>query len=386
MTETMKKTILLVEDEFIIAIGEKVSLEKYGYSVITAGSGEGALACMRDSKTVDLVMMDIDLGEGMDGTEVAEVMLSDHDVPIIFVSSHNEREIVEKTEKITSYGYVVKGSSITVLDAAIKMAFKLFEAKQNDRKREAILRETVEKYNQLFENTGVGVAYYTVDGVVILYNRVASRNMKGVPEDFIGKSLHDLFPKDNADLYLGRIMKAASSDIPATYEALVPLAIGDRFLSSTFTRIVDASGKVLGIQVASVDLTKRKKAEDILEENNAICRAIIDTARDVFWMVGNDGRIMDVNESYSLMSGYSKDELLSMKITDIVVDEIPDETFLRMQRIRETGSVQFVSRHRKKNGELIDLDISTAYSSYRGGLYICFGRIATDLESRTAST
>jgi PAS domain S-box-containing protein len=72
--------------------------------------------------------MDIDLGEGMDGTEVARAILQDHDIPVVFLSSHIEKEVVEKTEKITSYGYVVKNTGITVLDASIKMAFKLFEA------------------------------------------------------------------------------------------------------------------------------------------------------------------------------------------------------------------------------------------------------------------
>jgi PAS domain S-box-containing protein len=374
MSEEMKKAILLVEDDFLIAMSEKLSLERYGYSVMSASSGENAVAVMHESSDIDIVLLDIDLGDGMDGTEAAGIILGERDVPIIFMSSHSEREIVEKTEKISSYGYVVKGSSITVLDAAIKMAFKLFEAKQNDRKREAILQETVEKYNQLFENAGVGIAYYTVDGVVMMYNRVASRNMKGVPEDFIGKSLHDLFPKDKADLYLERIRKAAASGIPATYENIVPAAIGEKFFSSTFTRIVDASGKVLGIQVASTDLTERKKAEDTLAENNAISRTIIDSMRELFWMVGNDGRILDVNNAYCEMSGYSKDELLAMSISDIVVDETPEETFLRMQQLKESGSMHFTSRQRKKNGELMNLDISLVYSAYRGGLYIGFGR------------
>ena len=374
MAKSAIKRILLVEDEFIIAMAEKVSLEKYGYSVVTSGSGEGAVACMREPGTVDLVLMDIDLGEGMDGTEAAGVILAEYDVPIIFVSSHSEREIVEKTEKITSYGYVVKGSSITVLDAAIKMAFKLFEAKQNDQRKEAILRETLEKYNQLFENAGVGIAYYSVDGVVIMYNRVASRNMKGVPADFIGKSLHDLFPKDKADLYLERVRKAALSDVPATYENIVPAAIGERFFSSTFSRVLDASGKVMGIQVASTDLTERKKAEDTLAENNEINRVVIDTSREGFWMVGNDGRIVDANKAYCTMSGYSKEELLSMSISEVVENEKPEEILLRMQHIKNSGSVQFKSRHRKKNGGLLDLDISISYSSHRGGLYICFGR------------
>ena len=70
------------------------------------------------------------MGNGLDGTETASLILQDRDLPIVFLSSHTEPELVVKTEKLTSYGYVVKNSSITVLDASIKMAFKLFEANQ----------------------------------------------------------------------------------------------------------------------------------------------------------------------------------------------------------------------------------------------------------------
>ena len=136
MLEKTQKTILLVEDEFLIAMTEKLELEKYGYAVRTVTTGEKAIETIKTSSGIDLVLMDINLGDGIDGTEAAEIILKDHDIPIVFVSSHSEREVVEKTEKITSYGYVVKNSSITVLDASIKMAFKLFNAKIRELKRE----------------------------------------------------------------------------------------------------------------------------------------------------------------------------------------------------------------------------------------------------------
>lgn len=128
-----RKCILLVEDEVLIAMGEKSQLEKEGYSVQTVNSGEKAVEAINVGCLCDLILMDIDLGKGMDGTQAAEMILRDHDIPIVFLSSHIEPEIVEKTEKITSYGYVVKNSSITVLDASIKMAFKLFDANRETR-------------------------------------------------------------------------------------------------------------------------------------------------------------------------------------------------------------------------------------------------------------
>ncbi len=127
---SQQKTILLVEDDSIMALSGKRVLEKYDYAVLVANTGESAITLFTDNPEVALVLMDIDLGDGIDGTETADLLLHIRQVPIVFLSSHTEPEIVEKTEKITSYGYVVKNSSNTVLEASIKMAFKLFEANQ----------------------------------------------------------------------------------------------------------------------------------------------------------------------------------------------------------------------------------------------------------------
>lgn len=146
-----KKTLLLVEDESILALSAKMSLEKYNYAVIIVNSGEKAIQAVDSNPEIDLVLIDIDLGKGIDGTEAAGKILEKHDIPIVFLSSHTESEIVEKTEKITSYGYVVKNSSTTVLDASIKMAFKLFDSFREKNKKEEEIRKSEEDYRKLFE-------------------------------------------------------------------------------------------------------------------------------------------------------------------------------------------------------------------------------------------
>jgi CheY-like chemotaxis protein len=104
------KTILLVEDEALIAMQEARQLQKEGYSVVTVYSGEDAIATVQAAATsIDLILMDIDLGQGrVDGTQAVQTILQAQDIPIVFLSSHTEPEIVERTEQITSYGYVVK--------------------------------------------------------------------------------------------------------------------------------------------------------------------------------------------------------------------------------------------------------------------------------------
>src|SRR6185369_626537 len=75
------KVLLLVEDEPVIAAAEKMALQSRGYTVVVATSGEAALAAVQGSQGIDLVLMDIDLGAGWDGTETAERILACDDPP-----------------------------------------------------------------------------------------------------------------------------------------------------------------------------------------------------------------------------------------------------------------------------------------------------------------
>ena len=68
-----EETILLVEDEALIAMDEARMLTNHGYKVITASSGANAVEKVDTDPEISLILMDIDLGTGMDGTEAAEV-------------------------------------------------------------------------------------------------------------------------------------------------------------------------------------------------------------------------------------------------------------------------------------------------------------------------
>lgn len=113
-------------------------------------------------------------------------------------------------------------------------------------------------YKWLYENSGVGIGFYSLEGLVISYNLAAAKIMSGRPEDFIGQSIFDLFPKKDADLYLDRIKQAAASDQPMLYEDYVKLPTEDKWFLSTYTKIDNAEHRLLGIQIISQDITKLK--------------------------------------------------------------------------------------------------------------------------------
>lgn len=123
---TTVKKILLVEDDNAIAKVEACRLEAEGYLVLRAAGGEEAVNLMDAGAADDicLAVMDIDLGEGIDGITAAELILKKRHLPIVFMSSHIEAEIIEKIKKITPHAYVVKSSGGGALADAVKKALE----------------------------------------------------------------------------------------------------------------------------------------------------------------------------------------------------------------------------------------------------------------------
>lgn len=149
----MNRKILLVEDEALIAMQESRILQKHGFEVYVAYSGEKAIAAVRDDPAIALVLMDIDLGAGIDGTEAAQRILHTHKLPIVFLTSHSEKEIVDKVKGISRYGYVLKNSGVFVLVESINMAFELFDAHQATRARERRQQQQMEELEAIYRHT-----------------------------------------------------------------------------------------------------------------------------------------------------------------------------------------------------------------------------------------
>ena len=114
--------ILIVEDEPVTAMDERQIVESLGYTVCdTVNSGEKAIAFIMQD-TPDLVLMDINLGSGKDGIETAIEIRKQFDVPVIFVTAHGNRAILDRAKKSEPFGYVIKPFSKEEMSATIEVA------------------------------------------------------------------------------------------------------------------------------------------------------------------------------------------------------------------------------------------------------------------------
>jgi len=198
------KTILVVEDEAIISIVITKTLKRFGYDVLSANSGEKALDIVNSGKDIDLILMDIELGSGIDGTVAAQRILNIRTIPIVFHTSHSEREMVERVRGITRYGYVIKSSGDFVLQSSIEMAFELVEAHKKIKKSE-------EHFYTLFDKAPLGYQSLDGDGYFIEINQKWLDTLGYSRDEVIGKWFGDFLAPEFVDVFRERypVFKAA---------------------------------------------------------------------------------------------------------------------------------------------------------------------------------
>ncbi len=366
MTDKDRKTILLVEDEPMNAVLAKTILRKYGYHVISASSGEKAVSAVDSEAGIDLVLMDIDLGRGIDGTEAAEQILEKHDIPVVFLSSHTEPEIVEKTERITSYGYILKNAGETVLIASLKMAFRLYE--------------TEKKYRLITENTSDGI-FVLENGIVTYvspaYEKISgytASEMSGITE---AEMINNIHPDDREGVAAVIASAKEKRKTNLTYRCRAKNKSGEYiWREDNASFIYNEKEEMARIYIIARDITERKNAEEHMRRLSEM----VDSTPASITVHDGSGNFLYANRRTYELHGYDKEEFMSTKLNMI---DHPESTALfnkRVKEIEEKGEASFEVRHYKKDGTSFPLEV-TAKKFNWGGIPAILS-IATDITEK----
>jgi PAS domain S-box-containing protein len=110
---------------------------------------------------------------------------------------------------------------------------------------------------------------------------------------------------------------------------------------------------------------QRKEADELHKD-------IIQTALDGFWMTDTSGNFLEVNDAYCKIVGYNRAELLKMNVQDVEAKENRDEILQHIQKLKLQGSDYFETRHRRKDGTIIDIEVKASYVDYKDGRFFVF--------------
>lgn len=296
--------LLLVEDEAIIALHEQKTLERNGFAVKTAYNGEGAVETVAVEQDIDLVLMDIDLGSGIDGIEATRQILELRDIPVVFLTAHAEKEYIDRVEEITSYGYVLKSSGELVLIQAVRMALKLFDAYTEAREHSRMLRLVTENVTEL-------IVTIDQDMNVTFVTPSVERLLGYSPEEAMELQIGDILTEESRARALeARRTHAEGDDTPITLELEHVRKDGSTvWLETTARPFVDERGRRLGLIGTSRDITDRKRREEELQD-------LYENAPIAYFSVGREFRIHRCNRRAAELLGYSCDEMVGRPVFD----------------------------------------------------------------------
>lgn len=381
MTEVYGKTILLVEDDRSTAYIEKLILENHDFKVIIASTGEEAVDATLTHNEINLVLMDIDLGDGMDGTAAATAILAVRDIPVIFLSSHAEREIVEKTEGITSYGYILKNSGEAVLMAGIRMAFRLFEARSLERKKDTDLAITRDFNNMIIDMSPAFIVAIDPFGKTMMMNRSML--------DALGYSFGEVAGKDYVSMI---VPERDREELAAVFE----LIIRDREKTVNVNRILAKDGRELicewhGIPVfkegiynffigVGLDITERVKAERESREHSGLRERLFASSKmPIIVMDALTYEYIECNAAAVEIYGFdSAADIIGKTPLDFSAqfqyDGMPSHEKAKnyIAEALSKGFVKFEWKHRRPDGSEWDAEVHLMRFNNNGNNYLQF--------------
>lgn len=322
MTRFPDSTILLVEDDPLQATLSTARLQKQGYKVIASHSGELALETVKTNPSIDLILMDIDLGYGMDGTDTAIKILDIRELPIVFYSSHSEPEIVDRVRKITRYGYILKNSGDFVLYSGIEMAIELFQSQIDLKKsleslQEKNIHEKKQELQLVLDSIPLVSIFLDTNFRIVNWNQSAEKTFGYTKQEAVGDNIFDLIvpvtEKERLlDLQANLTSNKKWETVQNTNWNLTKS--GHQILCEWFnTPVIDKNQKLLGLISIAQDITEKKRKEDSILTQLSQKEILL---KEVHHRVKNNmatiGALLDI-QANSIEDNVSKSHLLDAK-------------------------------------------------------------------------
>jgi PAS domain S-box-containing protein len=267
-------------------------------------------------ETWDVVLLDLGLPDSQGLDTFTRVNAVAGRLPVIILSGLGDEGRALAAVQQGAQDYLVKGQvDGNLLRRSISYAI------QRGRAAEALCLSE-ERYRMLTEQAGLGVGYYSLDGTVLYFNSKAISGLGGKKEDYIGRSLVDIFDKRQGATWLARFRSLAAGGPSAEYEDQVLMPDGLRWFNSTYSGIANSSGDVVGIQVVSLDITARKAAEEAVIRSKLLLQNVIDSTPDWMYVKDFEHKYLLVNKAFAQAQEIAPQNMIGKADTEFFSEEL----------------------------------------------------------------
>ena len=299
--------ILLIEDNPGDARLVKEALADAGGSVFRLVWKKDLLKGLEHLKKnpVDAILLDLTLPDSTGLATFEKVHSQAPQTAIILLTGFQDEEQAAKAVRAGAQDYLVKGKANgELLVRSIRYAIERKQAEQT-------LHESEERYRSLAETSPDMIFVIDRQDNVQYINIIAARRFGKTPEQVIGKPRAELFPPTIAAGQKNSLQHILRTGDSQSLDHFITFPDGQFWLDSYLVPLHDKSGDVSAVMGISRDITERKKAEEALRESEERFGKAFKIS-PIAYMISNmeDGRIIEVNDAFTAVSGYTREEII----------------------------------------------------------------------------
>ena len=287
--------LLIVEDERIVALDLKQTLESLGFEVVATASNETDAIRLAMSYRPDLVLMDINLEEGGDGISAATELQRFAEIPVVFLTAYADNDILRRAAAVAPYGYLVKPVQQRELNATVQMAMARVRASRERLQAERRLRMALDSARMGVVTLNEGTDLVEIDGH---FPPIADRSVRGLKMPLAAfldhltaeaqQKVRDLL-SSGEDLHLLARWRRGEEPEPSGW-----LEVHASYVAS--------EQAVVGI---CRDITREVEREDALRQ----AAVVFEAAADAILILNTQGQVTTANPAFARLTGWTNADI-----------------------------------------------------------------------------
>ncbi len=312
-----------------------------------------------------------------------------YDTPFIVVSGKVGEDLAVEVMQAGAQDYITK-ENMARLKVAVERGLREAEARRERERAEQALRQSESSLSAAQRIAHLGNWEYDIGRDEAYWSDELYRIFGFAPQGFVPtyKSFLNLIHPDDEKLLRGEVRAALygrRGRIPSNIDYRIVRPNGEiRFVSTRYEVMRDASERPVRLIGTIHDVTERKQAEETLRESEERYRAVVEQAADGILLIDVDSkRILEANAVYQDLLGYAPEEILDLTLYDLVPYS-RESMDCYVERVRiEKSYVSGERRHRRKDGSLVDVEVSANTISYSSKEALCV--VVRDITERKRS-
>lgn len=226
---------------------------------------------------------------------------------------------------------------------------------------EDALKESENRYRQLFEDANDIIYVHDLDGNYVSINKAAERIFGYTRDEALKLNMAQIAVPEHLKRVQRQLAKKVAGDTAQTvYEVDCKRKDGIRITLEVNSSVILSDGKPVAIQGIARDITDRKHSEEMIRKNEERYRDLFENANDLIYTHDLQGNFTSLNRAGEKITGYSREETLKMHIAQVVAPEfLEGAKTMTSRKLEDDRPTTYELEIIRKDGQRVPLELST---------------------------